>query len=73
MSEGDLIPWEPNEQLEPVPLSMVCVLCKHEVEPDDIAVPGKRIICLPCYERETGTERPMPKWLRLEITRAVNL
>lgn len=51
---------------------MRCYLCHFEVEPDDVAVGSVagRVICLRCYERETETGHPMPKWLRQQVSGA---
>jgi hypothetical protein len=51
-----------------------CIICRFEVELDDVAVRGaraQRAICLRCYGRETGTHRPMPKSLRRDIQAAL--
>jgi hypothetical protein len=46
-----------------------CIICRFEVELDDVAVPGgaRSCVCLRCYSRETNSERPMPKTLRQEL------
>jgi hypothetical protein len=51
-----------------------CIICRFEIELDDVAVRGSRAhraICLRCYARETGTHQPMPKTLRREIQAAL--
>jgi hypothetical protein len=54
---------------EPEPArSNVCVICHFETEQDDIQVRGTRgVVCVRCYEREVGAEKPMPPTLRREI------
>jgi len=46
-----------------------CELCHFDVELDDIALSraSGQCVCLRCYLREAGTERPMPKAYRREI------
>jgi hypothetical protein len=46
-----------------------CVLCRFEVEADDVALGGPqgRCICLRCYLRESETEQPISKALRREV------
>lgn len=47
-----------------------CVICRFAVETDDVAVPGAhndRCICVRCWNRETGAQRPMSKALRREL------
>jgi hypothetical protein len=48
----------------------ICIICRFETELDDVAVArdGSRCICLPCYGRETGTLRPMPKRLQRRLS-----
>ena len=50
-----------------------CTICRFETELDDVVAPtaGGRCICLRCFERETGSARPMPKALRREIINAL--
>jgi hypothetical protein len=50
---------------------LVCAICHFEVEADDVAVEGRRVICLGCYQRETHTEKPMSKGLRRDIEEAL--
>ena len=47
-----------------------CRICRFAAELDDIALAQAdgRCICLRCYARETGTQRPMPKALRRQLT-----
>lgn len=47
-----------------------CIICHFETELDDVVVSSTtgRCICLRCFARETGTERPMPKTLRREVS-----
>jgi hypothetical protein len=47
-----------------------CILCRFQMEADDAAVGGLggTCICLRCYVRQVGTERPMPAALRRELT-----
>jgi hypothetical protein len=46
-----------------------CVLCRSEVELDDVALPGPqgRCICLRCYLREAGAPSPMSITLQREL------
>jgi len=48
-----------------------CILCKWEVETDDIAIlaGSGRVICVRCFDREVGDDKPMPRELRVEVTR----
>jgi hypothetical protein len=51
-----------------------CIICRFDVELDDIAITGsrpQRVVCLRCYGRETGTARRMPKALRREVQAAL--
>jgi hypothetical protein len=47
----------------------ICELCHFEVEADDVALSraSGQCVCLRCYLREAGVERPMPKAFRREI------
>ena len=47
-----------------------CIICCFTAELDDVVsrIGPERCICLRCYARETGTERPMPQALRRQIT-----
>jgi len=49
---------------------MTCRICSFETELDDVVLTrsGGRCVCLRCYNRETGSNRPMPKTLRRELT-----
>lgn len=46
-----------------------CFICHFAVELDDaiLPTPNRHCVCLRCYLRETGQERPLPKALRREI------
>lgn len=46
-----------------------CVICRFDVQFDDVAVPGGHggCICVHCYRRETQTEKPMDKQLRKQL------
>lgn len=50
-----------------------CIICRFEVELDDVVVgnEGTRCICLHCWTRETGSEQPMSKKLQREIRAAL--
>jgi hypothetical protein len=50
-----------------------CIICRFPTEVDDamFAVVAGRCVCLRCFARETGTERPMPKPLRCELAAAL--
>lgn len=50
-----------------------CIICHFETELDDMVVgnTGGHCICLRCFARETGSDRPMPKALRREISAAL--
>ena len=52
----------------------VCIICRFEVEIDDVAIEGAagNAVCVRCYARETENELPMPKSLRREIVAALN-
>ena len=51
-----------------------CRLCLWAVTPDDVVVElrGDRCICLRCYLRETGTDRPMPREYQRQISEALH-
>jgi hypothetical protein len=53
----------------------ICTICRFETELDDVVVRASRegghCICLCCFARQTGTERPMPKALRRDIIAAL--
>ena len=54
---------------------MVCLICKDEVEPDDVAVASarpNRCICVRCFARETGNDRRVPKALMRQVEEAMN-
>jgi len=46
-----------------------CILCRFETELDDVAQAraSGRCVCLRCYGRVTGAERPMPRDLRRQL------
>ncbi|MER3419070.1 MAG: hypothetical protein C4290_00445 [Chloroflexota bacterium] len=50
-----------------------CMICRFEVELDDVALSGRsgRCVCLRCYGRETGTLRPLPRPLQRELHAAL--
>ncbi len=50
-----------------------CTLCRFETELDDVAIGtgSGALICLRCYDRETGNTRAMPKTLRRNILAAL--
>ena len=50
-----------------------CTICRFETELDDVALTlgGEHCICLRCFSRETGSERPMPKSLRRDVVAAL--
>lgn len=51
---------------------LACVLCHFAVLADDVAVAGARgCVCLRCYAREAGVEKPMPKALRQDLIDAM--
>ena len=43
-----------------------CTICRFETELDDVVLGGRtgRCVCLRCFDRETGSARPMPEALR---------
>ncbi len=48
----------------------VCIICRFDVALDDIAITGsrpQRVVCLRCFTRETGTDRPLPRPLRQAV------
>ena len=50
-----------------------CVICRFDVELDDVVIRGDaRCICLRCYERETRSEKPMDNRLRQQVTQTLN-
>ena len=47
----------------------LCIICHFETELDDV-VAGQAAggcSCLRCFERETGSARPLPKALRRQL------
>ena len=46
-----------------------CILCHFATELDDVALilAAGGIICLRCFDRETASQRPMPKPLRRQL------
>jgi hypothetical protein len=51
-----------------------CIICRFEIELDDVAVRGshgRRAVCIRCFARETGSHRQMPKSLRRDIQAAL--
>jgi hypothetical protein len=53
---------------------LVCIICRFELEIDDVAIEaaGGHAVCVRCYARETENKLPMPKSLRQEIVAALN-
>jgi hypothetical protein len=51
-----------------------CTICRFETEFDDVVLGGRtgRCVCLRCFDRETGSTRPMPKRLRRELIAVLN-
>jgi hypothetical protein len=52
---------------------ITCRICRFDTELDDVAIPGEGgwCICVRCFARETNTTKPMPKWLRRELSAAL--
>ena len=50
-----------------------CTICRFETELDDVVLTlaGEHCVCLRCFTRETGSERPMPKTLRRDLVAAL--
>jgi len=50
-----------------------CMICRFETELDDVVLGGRtgRCVCLRCFDRETGSARPMPKNLRRAFSAAL--
>jgi hypothetical protein len=50
-----------------------CVICHFEVPMDDTVISGRTgcCICLRCYIREAGVERPMTPGLRRDVSSAL--
>ena len=50
-----------------------CTICRFETELDDVVLGGRtgRCVCLRCFDRETGSTRPMPKALRRALSAAL--
>ena len=48
---------------------ITCSLCHFEAELDDVALTlaAGGSICLRCFDRETASQRPMPKPLRRQL------
>lgn len=46
-----------------------CIICCFVVEFDDVIsrFGSRRCVCLRCFARETGSERPMPQALRRQV------
>lgn len=51
-----------------------CIICQFDCELDDVVVlsPLGTCICLRCFNRETGSTKPMPKGLRTQIAAVAN-
>jgi hypothetical protein len=51
-----------------------CIICRFSTELDDVVTRGRggRCICLRCFGRETGSDRPMPRELRRDVIAALN-
>lgn len=52
----------------------ICLLCQFPFWPDDQVIAAanrRRCICIRCFARETGGERPMPVALRRMIDGAL--
>ena len=51
-----------------------CIICCFAVEYDDVIsrFGSGRCVCLRCFARETGSERPMPQALRRQIIQALS-
>lgn len=47
----------------------ICMVCHYEVEIDGavLSALSTKGVCLRCFSRETGVQRPMPQWLRTEV------
>ena len=55
---------------------VTCLLCGFDVELDDAVVvlaSRARCICVRCFGRETGSTRPMPRWLQREVTACLHV
>lgn len=50
-----------------------CRICHFDAELDDLVVvsAGGRAVCLRCFSRETGNQRPMPPALRRAVSLAL--
>ena len=50
-----------------------CTICRFETELDDVVLGGRtgRCVCLRCFDRETGSARPMPKALHRALSAAL--
>ena len=50
-----------------------CVICRWDVEFDDVEIGGANgsCVCIRCYARLVEIEKPMPKELRKEIISCV--
>jgi len=48
---------------------LTCIICHFTTELDDAVVgsPSGRCICLRCFDRETGSARPLPRALAREL------
>jgi hypothetical protein len=55
----------------------ICLMCKFLTEYDDVVAPtvDGRCICLRCFHRQVGDERPLPATLRrlVEVTLAATV
>ncbi len=51
-----------------------CTICRFETELDDVVLGGRtgRCVCLRCFDRETGSARPMPNGLRRALVTALD-
>jgi hypothetical protein len=53
----------------------ICLMCHWLTVMDDVVLAGPtgRCICLRCYTRETNSGRPLPRLLREELIRLLDL
>ena len=50
-------------------MPFVCFICRYEQEDDDLAIDGRRAICLRCMNRNNDTTKQMPRELREAVRR----
>lgn len=53
---------------------MICIVCRFEIEPDDMELrfDRDRCVCLTCFHRDGVSQKPMPKAMRQELAEVLS-